>query len=601
MTKVGESTKVSAFSVFRNRNFTLLWSGQLVSTIGNSLTSLAASILVYRLTGSALSVGLMLMATVIPTLFVGLIAGVFADRYDRRRLMIASDVIRALLVLLIPFLVPYSIVWLYVLIMLTSAVGQFFAPAEESLLPDVASEEQLGAANSMLAISSFGSTAIGFAAAGFIASAASIEWAFYLDALTFLVSAACILPMRVPSFVVDEDTNVKVVVRNLKAGLKYLVDSPILRSLVIVSVPIMVSFGLWNTLLLPFAIEALGATEFEFGVQEGLTSVGFVVGSLLMAGLVDRLREGQWMALSWLGMGILGVLYAGASSIPVAFVLVTLSGFLNAPSSIGRRLVLQRYTEREVRGRVASAYFVSRDVLFLVGMGLAGVADFVDVRWMMLAAAILMLFGGALAVVLPGLRQPAAQWRRAVSLLRSVPLAPGLEVGRAAVLADLNRYAARTPAFAELNTEERKGLLRDMTYIEAPAGTLVLRYGEVSDAAYLILEGKAVAGREEDGRDRVLEVLRAGDFFGEIAALTAVPRTANVMIEEDASLLQVPAATLREMAGYPALNRAFVTKMTERMIRMNMIDMPRVATLDQQALRDLRRPEVQPQAATAST
>ena len=408
MTEAGES-KVSAFAVFRNRNFTLLWSGQLVSTIGTSLTSLAASILVYRLTGSALSVGLMLMATVIPTLVVGLIAGVFVDRYDRRRIMIASDVIRGFLVLLIPFLVPYSIVWLYVLIMLTSAVGQFFAPAEESLLPDVASEEELGAANSMLAISSFGSTAIGFAAAGLIASAAAIEWAFYLDALTFLLSAACILAMRVPSYAVDEKTNIKVVMRNLKAGLQYMFDSQILRSLVIVSVPIMVAFGMWNTLLLPFATEALGATEFEYGVQEALTSVGFVVGSLLMAGLVDRLREGQWMALSWLGMGIFGVFYAGATSIPVAFALVTLSGFMNAPGAIGRRLILQRYTEREIRGRVASAYFVSRDVVYLVGMALAGLADVLDVRWMMLAASLLILFGGALAAVLPGLRQPAAR------------------------------------------------------------------------------------------------------------------------------------------------------------------------------------------------
>ena len=124
---------------------------------------------------------------------------------------------------------------------------------------------------------------------------------------------------------------------------------------------------------------------------------------------------------------------------------------------------------------------------------------------------------------------------------------------------------------------------------------MVLREGEVSDAAYLILEGKAVAGREEDGRERVLEVLRAGDFVGEIAALTSVPRTANVVIEEDAELLQVPATTLRLMAGYPALNRAFVSKMTERMIRMNMIDLPRVSTLDHQAMRDLRRPEPQPE------
>ncbi|NIT03095.1 MAG: MFS transporter, partial [Candidatus Latescibacteria bacterium] len=71
--------------MFRNRNFTFIWIGQLVSTIGNALTSLAASIVVFRLTGSALSVGLMLMATAVPSLLVGLVAGVFVDRFDRKR------------------------------------------------------------------------------------------------------------------------------------------------------------------------------------------------------------------------------------------------------------------------------------------------------------------------------------------------------------------------------------------------------------------------------------------------------------------------------------------------------------------------------------
>src|SRR5512136_2573122 len=99
----------SPFAIFRNRNFTLMWTGQLVSTIGSALTSLAASILVYRLTGSALSVGLMLMATAAPSLVVGLVAGVFVDRYDRKRIMIAADLIRAVLVFLIPFLLPFNV------------------------------------------------------------------------------------------------------------------------------------------------------------------------------------------------------------------------------------------------------------------------------------------------------------------------------------------------------------------------------------------------------------------------------------------------------------------------------------------------------------
>src|SRR5512142_3068153 len=95
---------VSPFSVFRNRNFSLMWSGQLVSTMGSALTSLAASIYVFRLTNSALSVGLMLMATAAPSLLVGLLAGVFVDRYDRKKIMIICDLIRGVLVLLIPLL-----------------------------------------------------------------------------------------------------------------------------------------------------------------------------------------------------------------------------------------------------------------------------------------------------------------------------------------------------------------------------------------------------------------------------------------------------------------------------------------------------------------
>ena len=85
----------SAFSVFRKRDFRLLWSAQLVSTVGTALTDLAAGILVFRHTGSALSVGLMFMAVSIPTLVVGLIAGVFVDRYDRRKIMVISDLLRA--------------------------------------------------------------------------------------------------------------------------------------------------------------------------------------------------------------------------------------------------------------------------------------------------------------------------------------------------------------------------------------------------------------------------------------------------------------------------------------------------------------------------
>ncbi len=115
--------------MFRQRQFTLLWISQLISMLGSAFTMIAASIVVYRLTGSALSVSLALLVTALPSLFVGPIAGVIADRFDRKRIMVCADLLRAALIMAIPFMLPFGIGWLYVLVLLSSAVGQFFEPA----------------------------------------------------------------------------------------------------------------------------------------------------------------------------------------------------------------------------------------------------------------------------------------------------------------------------------------------------------------------------------------------------------------------------------------------------------------------------------------
>ena len=579
----------SPFAVFRNRNFSLLWTGQLVETIGNALTSIAASIYVFRLTDSALSVGLMLMATSAPSLLVGLFAGVFVDRYDRKNIMISADILRAILVVLIPVLVPLSVVWLYVIVMLISAIGQFFDPAHESILPEVASDEEQAAANSLIAISSFGSTAVGFAAAGLIASAANINWTFYINALTFLFSAICVYLIRIKSVSTDDETSVSVVVQNLKAGVRQLFDTPILRSLFTAQVPVLIAFGLSNALLLPFAIRALNASEFEYGIQEGMTSIGFVVGSLLMANVFDRMREGIWLAVSYLGMAIMGIIYSTVFSVPLAILFITISGFFNAPSSIARRIVVQRNTPREMRGRVNSVFFVARDVLFLVGMGAAGLADTIDVRVMYLVSALILLAGGILVIVLPGLRQGAAEWRQSLQLLRTAPSKSGLGTGRSATLSDMDTLIGLLPSLSALSGKERDSLLTQARILEAPAETTLLRHGEIGDSAYFILSGKAVAGiSSEEGNLRSLSTMSAGDFFGEIAALTGTVRTADVVASEAATVMQVPSQALRNLMSNPAVGSIFLNKMTERLNRSSINELPRFAGFDQQVMRDLR-------------
>jgi CRP-like cAMP-binding protein len=319
-----------------------------------------------------------------------------------------------------------------------------------------------------------------------------------------------------------------------------------------------------------------------------------VIGSLLMARLADRLRAGQWIVISFMGMGIAGILYSAATSVPLAIFYVMLSGFLNAPSAIARRLIIQRNTQREVRGRVFSAFFVSRDVVLLLGMAAAGLADIYNVRALVFVSSLLLVGAGIMALVMPGLGQPAAEWRRTITLLRGAKIAPRLGAGRAATLEDMDLLAAHMPALAKMSYKEKEDLAAHTLVADAPTGTPILLRGEISDSAYFILQGQAVAGREEKGAYRTLETLNSGDFFGEIAALTGVPRTADVIVSEPTTLLQVPAPTLRSMMSDPQLNHIFLSKMTERMVRMDMVDMPRYVGLDQTTLRQLRTAEPEP-------
>jgi len=596
------------FAIFRKRDFSLMWSAQLVSTIGSSLTDLAAGILIYRVTGSALAVGLTLMVTAVPTLLVGLVAGVFVDRFDRKRILLSSDLLRGLIVLCIPFgVVTFGPIALYGLLFLAAIVRQFFDPAWESVLPEIANEDELASANSFLSISSFGSTAVGFALAGFLASV-DIHLPFYIDALTFFLSFALVLFVRITRLTPEESTTVGVVIGNLRAGVRFLWTTPILRSSLIVSVPVLFSFGLWNVLLLPMAIKELGATEFEYGLQEGLTSVGFVVASFIMAKYADRLREGQWMVIATVGMGIFGVLYGLANNIWVAIAMVVASGFLNSPLGISRRLIFQKNTPREMRGRVFSAFAVSRDVVFLMGMALAGLADIWPIRALVIVSGLILVGAGVLTQLMPGLGQPAAEWRRAAHLLRNAKAAPEAAGGRAATAADFDVLRGLIPELGAMSRQRQSDFLVGALVREAAPGTALVKVGEAADSAFFVVRGRAVAGvPTEGGEDRSLSAMGPGDFFGEIGALTGSPRTANVVVDEAIEVVEVPATTLKSLMDEPAIRALVSSKMSERLTRTSQADLIRLAGIDQRDLRDLRRrrpkapppPAVSPEASAA--
>ena len=590
----------SMFAVFRKRDFTLLWLAQLVSTAGSALTDLAAGIFVWRVTESTLAVGLTLMVTAIPSLIVGLLAGVYVDRHDRRRIMIWTCLIQAVIVGLIAVVIgfeAFALVGLYVLLLLNAGVKQFFDPAHDSLIPEIASDEELAAANSFLSIAGFGSTAVGFAGAGLLAGTVGLQWAFLLDAASFLFAAGCIALMRQYAMPKpEEEASVGVIAANLRAGLSTLAGTAVIRSIFIVAALMFFAFGLWNVLLLPFSLKELGATEFQYGLQEGLTSVGFVIGSFFMARFSRALPEPAWMTVAMATMGVCSILYGLSTQVGVAILIVTISGFANAPSAIARSTLLQRTTPRDMRGRVFSAFYVLRDIVFLFGMAAAGLADVIGIRTMIFASGIILIGAAALVLVAPGLS--VATWRAASARLRDAePAVAGvLAPRRPATMADFDRLVGRLTAFARLSPEQRQAFVSQATVQEVPGGTRILEHGETASSAYFILDGTTTAGVPVEDGYRGLSTMTSGDFFGEIAALTGSPRTADVVADVDTTLLEVPADALRATMVVPEVNRVVLSTMTSRLQRTESADLPRLAGIDQADLRDLRTPRPQVEA-----
>lgn len=590
----------SMFAVFRKRDFTLLWLAQLVSTAGSALTMLAAGIFVWRATQSTIAVSLTLMVTAVPSLIVGLLAGVYVDRHDRRKVMIWTCLVQAVVIGLLAFVIQIetiALAGLYLLTLLDAGIKQFFDPAHDSLIPEIASDEELAAANSFLSIASFGSTAVGFAGAGLLAGTIGLEWAFALDAASFLFAAGCITLMG--SYVMpkpDEDASVGVIVANLRAGLSTLAGTAVIRSIFLVAALMFLAFGLWNVLLLPFSIKELGASEFQYGLQEGLTSIGFVAGSFFMARFARALPEPAWMAVAMAVMATCSILYGLSTSIAIAIVIVTVSGFANAPSAIARSTLLQRTTPRDMRGRVFSAFYVLRDIVFLFGMAAAGLADVVGIRTMIFVAGIILFAAAGLVLVAPGLA--VGTWRAAAARLREAgpAVAGALVPARPATMADFDLLVGRLSPFARLSPEQRAAFVAKATVRDVPGGTRVVEHGETASSAYFILDGSTTAGIPVDDGYRGLSTMAAGDFFGEIAALTGSPRTADVVADVDTTLLEVPADALRATMVVPEVNRVVLSALTSRLQRTEAADLPRLAGIDQADLRDLRTPRPQVEA-----
>jgi CRP-like cAMP-binding protein len=201
-----------------------------------------------------------------------------------------------------------------------------------------------------------------------------------------------------------------------------------------------------------------------------------------------------------------------------------------------------------------------------------------------------LIVASLVGAVMPGIGQPAAEWRRTMTLLRTAPKA-ALGAVRALTPEDIAALGRYVPALAGMPQRDRDALISSGRVVEAQAGTAITRAGDAGDNAYFVLSGRVVAGTTTGaGEYRALSAMAPGEVFGEIGALTGSPRTADVVAEADTTLLEVPADTLRRLMAIPAFSSLVLGKMQERLARSTSIaDLPRFGGIDQAALRELRR------------
>jgi DHA3 family macrolide efflux protein-like MFS transporter len=344
----GTVRRVAYSSLLRNRSFVALWLGQTVSFIGDYFYWLAIPILVERLTGSTLMVGLSVISTAAPMLFLGPVAGVFVDRWDRRKTMLAADLLRATLVLLCLTVRSPDQVWVYYLVgFLMSCVSRFFFPAQNAVLPLlVKGEGELLAANGLMQIVQTVGLLVGPMLAGFTIGLWGESVAFWADSVTFLVSAAAILIMRVPHTTAGKQAaggQVAAVWAELREGVAYLFGSQVMVGVLICLAVLQLGLGAINVLWVPFFQRTFGVGPEGLGAVDMAQGLGMVIGGVVLGLVTARIR--RTTLVSW-GIVIIGLLIALMGLAP-AFSLVDISPALGAGSeglspealSVGQRLL----------------------------------------------------------------------------------------------------------------------------------------------------------------------------------------------------------------------------------------------------------------------
>jgi DHA3 family tetracycline resistance protein-like MFS transporter len=394
------------FESLKHRSFTLLWSGQALSRLGDNVFRVALAWWVLEKTGSAKVMGTVFVLSYAPTLVFALIGGVAVDRFSRMHVMFAADLLRFFILAGIAILDfgHFLRVWhVYVASVILGTVETFFQPAYTAVLPDIIPRESLVSANSLTALSKQLAKVLGPVSSGMIVKWGSISAAFAANAASFLISAGCLVPMLRLVNARTSRMGESSVIRDLKDGLRAVASSPWLWITIVIASLFNVTQAGPYMVSLPFLVrDQLHADAGSLGLVYSMFAVGSVVATLIMNRFSVMQRRGllAYGALITGGLMTLGLGVSRSFTSVFAFSLV-LGGSLTVFTLIWVS-TLQDLVPREFLGRVASIDNLGSYALLPLSYVLTGWAT--D----RFGVAMVFIVGGALSAALPlfGLSHP---------------------------------------------------------------------------------------------------------------------------------------------------------------------------------------------------
>jgi MFS family permease len=357
------------FSALHNRNFALLWSGQIVSNSGSWMQIVAQGWLVYQITNSPFALGAVSMARAVPMIVLPFFGGTVADRVARLRLLKVTQTLSFLVALPLGFLVAFGVVqvWEVALIgFLSGAVNAFDQPTRQALLPDLVQRADLTNAIALNSASWQGSAMIGPAAAGLAIATLGLATAFFINAFSYLAVVAALFMMRgVPERV--ERSRRTGLAEDVLGGLRYVGTTRFVLTLILLTVVANVFGRSYQQFLPVFARDALGQGGGGLGLMTSATGVGTMVAAVAVAAMGDVGRKGMIMVVSMTAFAGCLLLFTMTHSFPIAVLLLFGVGVTNFTLSTMTITMLQLFVPGEVRGRVLSLVTIAAQGLSPLG------------------------------------------------------------------------------------------------------------------------------------------------------------------------------------------------------------------------------------------